>query len=55
MNNKIPDDIYEQILENTVISTVDAIIYNQGKVLLVLRKQEPCQGQWWIPGALFPW
>lgn len=50
-NKRIPDNIYEQIVEHTVISAVDAIIYHQGRVLLALRKQEPCNGQWWIPGG----
>mgnify|MGYP001608328083 FL=1 len=51
IKQKIPEKIYEQVLEHTVISAVDAIIYHQGKVLLSLRKQEPCKGQWWIPGG----
>lgn len=50
-NKKIPDEIYKQIVEHAVISAVDAIVYHQGKVLLALRKQEPCKGQWWIPGG----
>jgi colanic acid biosynthesis protein WcaH len=51
MTNFIPKETYEQILEHAVISAVDAIIYNEGKVLLALRTQEPCKGQWWIPGG----
>jgi len=51
MKKRIPDKIYSQILDNTVISAVDAIICHNGKVLLGLRNQEPCKGQWWIPGG----
>jgi colanic acid biosynthesis protein WcaH len=43
--------MYKKVLEHTIIAAVDAIILYQGKVLLVLRKQEPCKGQWWIPGG----
>ena len=51
MKQRIPDSIYGQILENTVVSAVDAIIHQDEKVLVALRKQEPCKGQWWIPGG----
>jgi len=47
----IPENVYKEILEHTVIAAVDAIIFSHGKVLLVLRKQEPCKGKWWIPGG----
>lgn len=51
MNKRIPKKIYEQILEHTIISAVDAIIYHEGHVLLALRNQQPCKGQWWFPGG----
>lgn len=51
MTNKIPDAVYEQIIEYSIISAVDAVIYNNGKILLAKRIQEPCKGQWWIPGG----
>ena len=49
--NKIPSNIYDQILEHTVIAAVDAVISHEGKVFLSQRTQEPCKGQWWIPGG----
>lgn len=52
MNAKISPEIYEKILEYSVISAVDIVIYNgDGRVLLAKRTQEPCRGQWWIPGG----
>jgi len=51
MANKIPDEVYEKILEYSVISAVDGIIFHNGKVLLAKRTQEPCKGEWWIPGG----
>jgi len=47
----IPADAYKSILEYSVISAVDAIIVEHGKVLLAKRTQKPCKGQWWIPGG----
>lgn len=43
--------MYEQILEHTIISAVDALLYHQGKILLCLQNQEPCKGQWWFSGG----
>ena len=52
MTAKIPLDLYEKILEHSVISAVDIVIYNkEGEVFLAKRTQEPCKGQWWIPGG----
>ena len=51
MDKKIPDNVYEKILEYSVISAVDAVIYDDNKVLLAKRLQEPCKGQWWVPGG----
>ena len=51
MSKRISDKVYSQILENMVIPAVDAIIYQNRKVLLALRNQEHCKGQWWIPGG----
>lgn len=47
----IPSDIYQQILEYSIISAVDAIVVYKDKVLLGKRTQEPCKGMWWIPGG----
>lgn len=51
MGINIGDREYEIILENSIISAVDAVIYNDGKIFLAKRTQEPCKGEWWIPGG----
>jgi colanic acid biosynthesis protein WcaH len=51
MNEKIPKELYENILENSIIVDVDAVIHNENKALLVYRIQEPAKNQWWIPGG----
>ena len=33
------------------VCCVDVVLYHQGKVLLILRKNEPEKGRWWIPGG----
>ncbi|MCR4285157.1 MAG: NUDIX domain-containing protein [archaeon] len=47
----IPKKLYEQIIENSIISAVDAIIVYNKKVLVGKRTQEPAKGKWWIPGG----
>jgi colanic acid biosynthesis protein WcaH len=47
----IPDALYHQILENIPIACVDIAIVAQGAVLLVIRKDPPAKGQWWVPGG----
>ena len=52
MNVKISQEVYEKILEYSVISAIDIVIYNdERKILLAKRVQEPCKGQWWILGG----
>ena len=51
MRKIIPRELYEQVLKHTVVSAVDAVIHRDGEVLVALRKQDPCKGQWWIPGG----
>lgn len=49
--NFINHDLYRQILESMPIACVDVAIVAAGKVLLVRRKDDPAQGQWWVPGG----
>ena len=52
MVGHISDEEYQIILENSIISAVDAVIYNdKGQIFLAKRTQEPCKGMWWIPGG----
>jgi colanic acid biosynthesis protein WcaH len=47
----IPQGLYNQILENMPIACVDIAVVSGGKILLVLRKDAPARGQWWLPGG----
>jgi len=47
----IPNKEYKRILELMPICCVDLIIYQDNKILLIKRKDEPCKGEWWIPGG----
>ncbi|MDG5814683.1 NUDIX domain-containing protein [Chitinispirillales bacterium ANBcel5] len=47
----IPQDTYNTILKNMPIACVDFVLIADGKALLVLRKDAPARGQWWVPGG----
>lgn len=51
MSQFIPQDLYDQILENMPIACVDIAIIADGAVLLVRRKDAPARDQWWVPGG----
>jgi len=51
MQNLIPIELYEKIMENMPVFCVDIIISQDKKVLLVKRENEPCKDQWWVPGG----
>lgn len=49
---KIPDMLYSQILQVMPIPCVDLLVVNDhDDILLVKRKNQPAQGQWWFPGG----
>ena len=48
---KIPSELYRQILEYLPILCVDLVFFHQGKVLLTYRNDEPAKGKWWIQGG----
>ncbi len=47
----IPQSLYNQILQNIPIPCVDIAIVQNGRVLLVKRKDAPAKGAWWVPGG----
>ena len=48
----VSEELYSQILQVMPIPCVDLLVVNEaGKVLLLLRKNEPAAGQWWFPGG----
>jgi ADP-ribose pyrophosphatase YjhB (NUDIX family) len=49
---KIPEELYLQICRVMPIACVDLLVADQdGRILLVKRKNEPAAGQWWFPGG----
>lgn len=49
---KLAAEEYQRILERVPVLCVDAIIVNeQGRFLLVKRRNAPRQGEWWVPGG----
>ena len=55
MSNKIPERVpeklYEQILENMPVLCIDIVVLHKGKVLLVQRGEEPEKNSWWLVGG----
>ena len=48
----IPSTHYKKIIQTLPILCVDVILKNSsGKYLLIKRKNEPYQGQWWVIGG----
>jgi colanic acid biosynthesis protein WcaH len=49
---KLSAEQYHEILERVPVLCVDGIIVNeQGRFLLVKRRNAPRQGEWWVPGG----
>ncbi len=47
----IPKKDFMKIQDLMPICTTDLLITNNGKYLIVKRKQKPALGKWWIPGG----
>lgn len=48
----IPQDLYDQICRMMPIPCVDLFVTDKvGRVLLLLRGNEPAKDQWWFPGG----
>jgi 8-oxo-dGTP diphosphatase len=49
---RVPEDLYLRILQVMPIPCVDLLVVDDaGKVLLLLRRNDPAAGQWWFPGG----
>jgi len=49
---KIPDKLYQQIIQHMPVACVDLLVTNkQGRVLMLKRRKPPAKGQWWFPGG----
>ena len=47
----IPQAIYDQILLQMPIPSVEAVIVMKGSLLFLKRKNNPAVGQWWFAGG----
>jgi colanic acid biosynthesis protein WcaH len=48
----IPEPLYEQFCRGMPVACVDLIVVEPGgRVLLLLRQNDPARGQWWFPGG----
>jgi colanic acid biosynthesis protein WcaH len=48
----IPEDLYRKIVSVLPILCVDVVIRNKkGMCLLMRRRNEPLEGEWWVPGG----
>lgn len=48
----VSEELYSRILQVMPIPCVDLLVVDDaGKVLLLLRRNEPAAGQWWFPGG----
>lgn len=49
---EIPENLYRKIVRNMPIVCVDLLIRDSaGRILLLKRRNQPAQEQWWFPGG----
>jgi len=51
MKGWISENLYKKIIKEMPVPCVDAVILDQGRVLLMKRNNPPVRGWWWIPGG----
>lgn len=51
MGQLIPTPLYSEIHKNMPITCVDVVVLVEHQILMVRRKVEPVEGQWWFPGG----
>ena len=47
----IPKPVYREAFSKAPLACVDLVVEKNNQILLVKRKEEPCKGQWWLPGG----
>ena len=47
----IEEGLYRKIRDTVPIASVDALAVCRGRLLLLLRNNEPAKGLWWTPGG----
>lgn len=50
-HNLLSDELYAAVQEHLPVPSINLVVVDAGKVLLIQRQQEPEKGQWWVPGG----
>lgn len=49
---RLPENLYSQVLRSMPVVAVDGVLFSEGKVLLLKRKDDPFRGSWVLPGGM---
>lgn len=52
MTDRVPDDIWKQIVEHSPLVSVDLVVEHDDGVILGKRENEPAHGEWFVPGGV---
>lgn len=52
MTDRVPADIWEDIVEHSPLVSVDLVVEHDDGVVLGRRENEPARGEWFIPGGV---
>lgn len=50
-HDRIPDRVWETIVRNVPIVSVDLVVRSPDGVILTKRMNEPAKGEWFVPGG----
>lgn len=50
-HNLLSDELYAAVQEHLSVPSINLVVVDAGKILLLQRQQEPEKGQWWVPGG----
>lgn len=48
---RVSEDVWETVVRNVPIPSVDLIVRTKGGILLARRQNEPAKGEWFVPGG----
>ncbi|MFC7069353.1 GDP-mannose mannosyl hydrolase [Halobaculum lipolyticum] len=49
--DRLPDDVWETVVSNAPIPSVDLVVRSGDGVVLARRTNEPAKGEWFVPGG----
>ncbi|WP_226007437.1 NUDIX domain-containing protein [Natrinema salinisoli] len=52
MANRVPDEIWQDIVEYSPLVSVDLIVEQAGGIVLGQRENRPAKGEWFVPGGV---